>query len=312
MAVYPIGVLAEAGNADVAEAFAAYVTSAEGRAILEEHGFLPPRREPAGPAAPARWSSPSLAAVAARVLRPPAGRAAGAGRLGQPLGRPHARPRRATRCGCRWSRSLSAAGAVGAARPAAGLGPGPHRGARAAATCAGWCCCRWCSRRWSAAWPCSRRSASGARSAGGCTTPSASSSPSPPLGRGPGRDVRGHAVLRDHRRGRAAQPGPSATSRWPPASAPSRARCSGGSRCRWWARRWRPGPCWRGPGRSASSAPPSPSPATSSAAPRRSRSPSTCELESDPRRGDRAEPRAAGRLVRSSWSSLRDGGWSGR
>lgn len=41
VAVYPIGVLADAGNPEVAEAFAAYVASDEGQAELEEHGFLP-------------------------------------------------------------------------------------------------------------------------------------------------------------------------------------------------------------------------------------------------------------------------------
>lgn len=42
-AVYPIGVLAESVNPEVAEAFLAHVTSDEGLAVLEEYGFLPPR-----------------------------------------------------------------------------------------------------------------------------------------------------------------------------------------------------------------------------------------------------------------------------
>lgn len=41
VAVYPIGVLAEAAEPEVAEAFAAYVASGEGQAVLDEYGFLP-------------------------------------------------------------------------------------------------------------------------------------------------------------------------------------------------------------------------------------------------------------------------------
>lgn len=43
VAVYPIGVVDDAGNTDLAEAFLAYVASDEGQAVLEEYGFLPPR-----------------------------------------------------------------------------------------------------------------------------------------------------------------------------------------------------------------------------------------------------------------------------
>ena len=42
VATYPIGVLTAAPNGEVAEAFVAYVLGDEGRAVLEEHGFLPP------------------------------------------------------------------------------------------------------------------------------------------------------------------------------------------------------------------------------------------------------------------------------
>lgn len=42
MAVYPIGIIAGSGNADVAEAFMQYVLSAAGKAVLEGLGFLPP------------------------------------------------------------------------------------------------------------------------------------------------------------------------------------------------------------------------------------------------------------------------------
>jgi molybdate transport system substrate-binding protein len=41
-ATYPIGVLADAGNAAVADAFVAYVMGDEGQAVLEERGFLAP------------------------------------------------------------------------------------------------------------------------------------------------------------------------------------------------------------------------------------------------------------------------------
>ena len=39
---YPIGVLVSSGDPDVAAAFVAHVRGADGRAVLEEHGFLPP------------------------------------------------------------------------------------------------------------------------------------------------------------------------------------------------------------------------------------------------------------------------------
>lgn len=42
VATYPIGVLADADPAALAEAFTAYVAGDEGRAVLAEHGFLPP------------------------------------------------------------------------------------------------------------------------------------------------------------------------------------------------------------------------------------------------------------------------------
>lgn len=42
VATYPIGVLEESGNAEVAEAFMAYVLGAEGQAVLSDYGFLPP------------------------------------------------------------------------------------------------------------------------------------------------------------------------------------------------------------------------------------------------------------------------------
>jgi molybdate transport system substrate-binding protein len=42
VAVYPIGVLAASEEADVAEAFMAHVLGADGQAVLEELGFLPP------------------------------------------------------------------------------------------------------------------------------------------------------------------------------------------------------------------------------------------------------------------------------
>lgn len=42
IAVYPIGVLDGAGNAEVAAAFAAYVASDDGAMVLKEHGFLSP------------------------------------------------------------------------------------------------------------------------------------------------------------------------------------------------------------------------------------------------------------------------------
>ncbi len=41
-ATYPIGVIAATTNAEIAEAFMAYVLSPEGQAVLEEFGFLPP------------------------------------------------------------------------------------------------------------------------------------------------------------------------------------------------------------------------------------------------------------------------------
>jgi molybdate transport system substrate-binding protein len=41
-ATYPIGALVESGTADVADAFIAYVLSADGQAILAAHGFLGP------------------------------------------------------------------------------------------------------------------------------------------------------------------------------------------------------------------------------------------------------------------------------
>jgi len=42
VATYPIAVLADAGNGPVADAFVAYVMSADGQAVLADHGFLPP------------------------------------------------------------------------------------------------------------------------------------------------------------------------------------------------------------------------------------------------------------------------------
>lgn len=42
IALHLVGVLDGAANPDVAEAFAAYVASEDGRLVLEEHGFLPP------------------------------------------------------------------------------------------------------------------------------------------------------------------------------------------------------------------------------------------------------------------------------
>lgn len=42
IAEYPIGVVADAADADLAEAFIAFVLGDEGQAILAEHGFLPP------------------------------------------------------------------------------------------------------------------------------------------------------------------------------------------------------------------------------------------------------------------------------
>ncbi len=42
LATYPIAVLADAANPDVAQAFADWVASDEGLAVLEEHGFLAP------------------------------------------------------------------------------------------------------------------------------------------------------------------------------------------------------------------------------------------------------------------------------
>lgn len=42
VARYPIAVLSEAGDPELAASFAAYVTSPDGQAVLEEHGFLPP------------------------------------------------------------------------------------------------------------------------------------------------------------------------------------------------------------------------------------------------------------------------------
>jgi molybdate transport system substrate-binding protein len=42
VAVYPIGVLADASNGPVAEAFVAHVLGEEGQAVLADRGFLPP------------------------------------------------------------------------------------------------------------------------------------------------------------------------------------------------------------------------------------------------------------------------------
>ena len=42
IATYPIGVLEASGDAEVAEAFMAYVLGDEGQAVLAENGFLPP------------------------------------------------------------------------------------------------------------------------------------------------------------------------------------------------------------------------------------------------------------------------------
>lgn len=42
IATYPIGVLEASGNAEVAEAFMAYVLGDEGQAVLKEYGFLAP------------------------------------------------------------------------------------------------------------------------------------------------------------------------------------------------------------------------------------------------------------------------------
>ncbi|MBA3282404.1 MAG: molybdate ABC transporter substrate-binding protein [Acidimicrobiia bacterium] len=42
IAVYPVGVLREAGNAEVAQAFADYVASDDGQVVLKSFGFLPP------------------------------------------------------------------------------------------------------------------------------------------------------------------------------------------------------------------------------------------------------------------------------
>ncbi len=43
IASYPIAALRGAGDAALAKAFVAYVTSTEGQAVLEEYGFLPPQ-----------------------------------------------------------------------------------------------------------------------------------------------------------------------------------------------------------------------------------------------------------------------------
>lgn len=42
IAVYPVGVLREAGNAEVAQAFADHVASDDGQVVLKSFGFLPP------------------------------------------------------------------------------------------------------------------------------------------------------------------------------------------------------------------------------------------------------------------------------
>ena len=42
LATYPIAVIRSTGERDVADAFVAYVRGEHGRAVLEEHGFLPP------------------------------------------------------------------------------------------------------------------------------------------------------------------------------------------------------------------------------------------------------------------------------
>ena len=98
---------------------------------------------------------------------------------------------------------------------------------------------------------------------------------------GPGRDVRRDAVPRDHGRSRAALHGPALRGRrreprrqpldGVPAGHPAVDRAVARRRA----------PRWRGPGRSASSAPRSPSPATSRAAPRPRRSRSTSCSRSD-------------------------------
>ena len=41
IAVYPIGAIKDAADPEMAQAFVAYVVSAEGRAVLEKYGFLP-------------------------------------------------------------------------------------------------------------------------------------------------------------------------------------------------------------------------------------------------------------------------------
>ena len=145
--------------------------------------------------------------------------------------------------------------------------------ARARSRAARWCvpssCCRWCCRRWSAASRCSSpSSATAACSASGSTTGSASSSRSA-MGRRAGRDVRGDAVPRDHGRGRAALDGPPLRGRRgqprrrPVDGVPARDRADDRARAHRRVRRW------RGRGRWASSAPRSPSPATSRGARRR-------------------------------------------
>ncbi len=42
IAEYPIATLAQSANADLADAFVAYVLSEEGQAILQKWGFAPP------------------------------------------------------------------------------------------------------------------------------------------------------------------------------------------------------------------------------------------------------------------------------
>ena len=104
------------------------------------------------------------------------------------------------------------------------------------------------------------------------------------LGRDRRQHLRGHAVPGRHRRGRAARRPTAATRRPPPRSGPAGGPRSAGSPCRWPRPRSSPARCCAGRGRSASSAPRSPSPATSRAAPRRCRSRSSSRSSPTARR----------------------------
>ena len=126
-----------------------------------------------------------------------------------------------------WATALSRRASASRSR-----GCSPARASRDGRSCARSSCCRWCCRRSSAASRCSSRSSATAARRRVALRLVRAAAHVHDVGRGPGRDVRRHAVPRHHGRGRRCARWTGATRTPPPPSAPGGGPCSGASRCR--------------------------------------------------------------------------------